>query len=61
MKEFIERQIEEWQKQIMQQKEHILRLEGAVSSYVLLLEQLKSENITEQKPVKKPSNKTVKV
>jgi len=40
MKETIEKQILEWQQEIINQKQYILRLEGGVQAYQLLLQEI---------------------
>ena len=40
MKEIIEKQILEWQQEIINQKQYILRLEGGVQAYQLLLQEI---------------------
>jgi len=40
MKETIEKQILEWQQEIINQRQYILRLEGGVQAYQLLLEEI---------------------
>tara|TARA_B100000424_G_scaffold138261_1_gene104970 strand:+ start:559 stop:738 length:180 start_codon:yes stop_codon:yes gene_type:complete len=40
MKETIEKQILEWQQEIINQRQYILRLEGAVQAYQLLLQEI---------------------
>ncbi len=52
MKEIIEKQILEWQQEIINQKQYILRLEGGVQAYQLLLQGINKEQ-TEEKNVKK--------
>ena len=52
MKEIIEKQILEWQQEIINQKQYILRLEGGVQAYKLLLKEFNKEQ-TEEKNVKK--------
>lgn len=52
MKEIIEKQILEWQQEIINQKQYILRLEGGVQAYQLLLKEINKEQ-TEEKNVKK--------
>ena len=39
MKETIEKQILEWQQEIINQRQYILRLEGGVQAYQLLLQE----------------------
>ena len=46
MKEIIEKQILEWQQEIINQRQYILRLEGGVQAYQLLLQEI---NKKEQK------------
>ena len=43
MKEIIEKQILEWQQEIINQKQYILRLEGGVQAYQLLLKEINKE------------------
>tara|TARA_B100001248_G_C27111058_1_gene331384 strand:- start:197 stop:376 length:180 start_codon:yes stop_codon:yes gene_type:complete len=40
MKETIEKQILEWQQEIINQRQYILRLEGGVQAYQLLLQEI---------------------
>ena len=40
MKETIEKQILEWQQEIINQRQYILRLEGGVQAYQLLLAEI---------------------
>ena len=40
MKETIEKQILEWQQEIINQRQYILRLEGGVQAYQLLLKEI---------------------
>tara|TARA_R100001509_G_C4709927_1_gene162955 strand:- start:232 stop:411 length:180 start_codon:yes stop_codon:yes gene_type:complete len=40
MKEIIEKQILEWQQEIINQRQYILRLEGGVQAYQLLLQEI---------------------
>jgi len=48
MKETIEKQILEWQQEIINQRQYILRLEGGVQAYQLLLQEInKKEEKTE--------------
>ena len=41
MKEIIEKQILEWQQEIINQRQYILRLEGGVQAYQLLLKEIR--------------------
>tara|TARA_R100000278_G_scaffold2252_1_gene4344 strand:- start:35 stop:193 length:159 start_codon:yes stop_codon:yes gene_type:complete len=43
MKEIIEKQILEWQQEIINQRQYILRLEGGVQAYQLLLQEINKE------------------
>ena len=43
MKETIEKQILEWQQEIINQRQYILRLEGGVQAYQLLLQEINKE------------------
>ena len=43
MKEIIEKQILEWQQEIINQRQYILRLEGGVQAYQLLLQEMSKE------------------
>ena len=50
MKEIIEKQILEWQQEIINQRQYILKLEGGVQAYQLLLKEIdkkqpKKENV----------------
>ena len=47
MKETIEKQILEWQQEIINQRQYILRLEGGVQAYQLLLQEISKK---EEKP-----------
>ena len=40
MKETIEKQMLEWQQEIINQRQYILRLEGGVQAYQLLLQEI---------------------
>jgi len=40
MKEIIEKQMLEWQQEIINQRQYILRLEGGVQAYQLLLQEI---------------------
>ena len=40
MKETIEKQILEWQQEIINQRQYILRLEGGLQAYQLLLQEI---------------------
>lgn len=40
MKEIIEKQILEWQQEIINQRQYIFRLEGGVQAYQLLLKEI---------------------
>ena len=40
MKDIIEKQILEWQQEIINQRQYILRLEGGVQAYQLLLQEI---------------------
>ena len=48
MKKIIEKQILEWQQEIINQKQYILRLEGGIQAYQLLLQQIDKEQTTEE-------------
>ena len=47
MKDIIEKQILEWQKEIINQRQYILKLEGGVQAYQLLLKQINKQPIEE--------------
>ena len=48
MKEIIEKQILEWQQEIINQKQYVLKLEGGVQAYQLLLKEInKTEEVKE--------------
>jgi len=48
MKEIIEKQILEWQQELINQRQYILRLEGGVQAYQLLLKEIdKSKEVKE--------------
>ncbi len=40
MKEIIEKQILEWQQEIINQRQYVLKLEGGVQAYQLLLQKM---------------------
>tara|TARA_R100001015_G_C4550565_1_gene112520 strand:- start:112 stop:270 length:159 start_codon:yes stop_codon:yes gene_type:complete len=40
MKEIIEKQILEWQQEIINQRQYVLKLEGGVQAYQLLLKKI---------------------
>ncbi len=40
MKEIIEKQILEWQQELINQRQYILKLEGGIQAYQLLLKQI---------------------
>ena len=48
MKKFIEKQILEWQQEIINQKQYITRLEGGVQAYQLLLQEINKEQPFEE-------------
>ena len=48
MKEIIEKQILEWQQEIINQRQYILRLEGGVQAYQLLLQEMSKEQPTKE-------------
>jgi len=43
MKKIIEKQILEWQQEIINQKQYILRLEGGIQAYQMLLQEIDKE------------------
>tara|TARA_R100000773_G_C4170459_1_gene84362 strand:+ start:325 stop:504 length:180 start_codon:yes stop_codon:yes gene_type:complete len=43
MKEIIEKQILEWQQEIIKQNSYIMRLEGGIQAYQLLLQKINEE------------------
>ena len=43
MKEIIEKQILEWQQEIINQRQYVLKLEGGVQAYQLLLQKIDNE------------------
>ena len=43
MKEIIEKQILEWQQEIIKQNSYIMRLEGGIQAYQLLLQKMNEE------------------
>tara|TARA_Y100000114_G_scaffold42193_1_gene37557 strand:+ start:1671 stop:1850 length:180 start_codon:yes stop_codon:yes gene_type:complete len=43
MKTLIEKQILEWQQEIIKQNNHITRLEGAIQAYQMLLKKINEE------------------
>tara|TARA_R100001510_G_scaffold54237_1_gene56718 strand:- start:919 stop:1077 length:159 start_codon:yes stop_codon:yes gene_type:complete len=49
--EHLQNQIQEWQKQIIQQKENVIRLEGAISAYAFLIDEYNKQE--KKEPVKK--------
>jgi len=48
MKQLIEKQILEWQQEIINQKQYILRLEGGVQAYQLLLQEMNKQQPTKE-------------
>jgi|TARA_B100000424_G_scaffold143443_1_gene109078 hypothetical protein len=54
MKQLIEKQILEWQQEIINQKQYILKLEGGVQAYQLLLQEMSKEQPIkeEEQPIK---------
>jgi hypothetical protein len=49
MKEKIEKQILEWQQELINQRQYILKLEGGIQAYQLLLKEIdKSKEVKEQ-------------
>ena len=46
MKAFLEKQILEWQQQIIQQNAYVLKLEGGIQAYQQLLQKLNEEEKT---------------
>ncbi len=46
MKPFLEKQILEWQQQIIQQNAYVLKLEGGIQAYQQLLQKLNEEEKT---------------
>tara|TARA_Y100000114_G_C11762302_1_gene330525 strand:- start:893 stop:1051 length:159 start_codon:yes stop_codon:yes gene_type:complete len=48
MKEKIEKQILEWQQEIINQRQYLLRLEGGVQAYQLLLKKMNEEQIAKE-------------
>jgi len=48
MKEIIEKQILEWQQEIINQRQYVLKLEGGIQAYQLLLKEInKTEEVKE--------------
>ena len=48
MKEIIEKQILEWQQELINQRQYILKLEGGIQAYQLLLKEInKTEDVKE--------------
>jgi len=46
MKEIIEKQILEWQQELINQRQYILKLEGGIQAYQLLLKEIdKTEEV----------------
>ena len=43
MKEIIEKQILEWQQEIIKQNTYVMRLEGGIQAYQLLLQKMNEE------------------
>ena len=43
MKAFIEKQILEWQQEIIKQNTYVMRLEGGIQAYQLLLQKMNEE------------------
>ena len=48
MKEIIEKQMLEWQQEIINQRQYILRLEGGVQAYQLLLQEISKQQPKKQ-------------
>ena len=48
MKKIIEKQILEWQQEIINQKQYLLKLEGGVQAYQLLLQEINKEQPTKE-------------
>ena len=48
MKETIEKQMLEWQQEIINQRQYILRLEGGVQAYQLLLQEISKQQPKKQ-------------
>ena len=48
MKEIIEKQILEWQQEIINQRQYILKLEGGVQAYQLLLQEIDKQKTTKE-------------
>ena len=47
MREIIEKQILEWQQEIIKQNSYVMRLEGGIQAYQLLLQKMNKEEKTE--------------
>ena len=48
MKEIIEKQILEWQQEIINQRQYVLKLEGGVQAYQLLLKEFDTYKPTKE-------------
>lgn len=48
MKEILEKQILEWQQEIIKERQYLLRLEGGVQAYQLLLKKINEEQVTKE-------------
>tara|TARA_R100000329_G_scaffold18098_1_gene18113 strand:- start:188 stop:346 length:159 start_codon:yes stop_codon:yes gene_type:complete len=48
MKEIIEKQILEWQQEIINQRQYVLKLEGGVQAYQLLLQEIDKQETTKE-------------
>ena len=48
MKQIIEKQILEWQQEIINQRQYLLKLEGGVQSYQLLLKENSKQETTKE-------------
>ena len=48
MKEIIEKQILEWQQEIINQRQNVLKLEGGVQAYQLLLKEINKEQLIKE-------------
>ena len=48
MKKIIEKQILEWQQEIINQRQYLLKLEGGVQAYQLLLQEIDKQETTKE-------------
>tara|TARA_R100000388_G_scaffold55977_1_gene41456 strand:- start:1148 stop:1306 length:159 start_codon:yes stop_codon:yes gene_type:complete len=48
MKQIIEKQILEWQQEIINQRQYLLKLEGGIQAYQLLLKEINKPKTTKE-------------